>query len=149
MRRSWAGHLAGTRIVRNLHRIVVGRAKKEIVSEDMALFGSAVFGQRQALRDITEPYAFLNARFVQTLQSDTPMVTVPLVQCRGAGRGLLEMSRVPLLILTQIYPSLCYENSSHSPSWLVFSTPYLSSCLCKNVLAFCPPYHQGAHQLKV
>jgi hypothetical protein len=35
----WAGHLARTGIIRNLHRIFVGRAKKETVSERMALFG--------------------------------------------------------------------------------------------------------------
>jgi len=58
MRRRWTGRLARTGIIRNLHRTVVGRAKKETVSEDLALFGSAVSGQRQTLRDAAEVYAF-------------------------------------------------------------------------------------------
>jgi hypothetical protein len=58
MRRSWAGHLARTGIIRYLHRIIVGRTKKETVSEGMALFGSVVTGQRQAFRDVAEADAF-------------------------------------------------------------------------------------------
>ena len=64
VRRSWAGHLACTGIIRSLHRIVVGRAKKETVSEGMALFGSDVSGQRQAFRDVAEADAFLNTRIL-------------------------------------------------------------------------------------
>ena len=52
MRRSWAGHLVRTGKIINLHRIIVGRAKKENVSEGMALFGSAVSDQRQSFRDV-------------------------------------------------------------------------------------------------
>jgi hypothetical protein len=118
----------------------------------MAFFGSAVSCQRQAFRDGAEADAFLNTRIVQTLQSDTPMVTVPLLQYwKLVQEGDVVYWKCPesrLLILTQIFPSLCYENSTHPPSLLVFSKPYLSSCLYKNTLAFCPPYQLGAHQLK-
>jgi hypothetical protein len=62
--RSWAGHLARAGIIRNLYRIVVGRAKKEIVSEGVALFGSAVYGQRQAFRGVAKADSFLNTRIV-------------------------------------------------------------------------------------
>lgn len=64
MRRSWAGHLTRTGIIRNLHRIIEGRTKKETVSEGMALFGSAVSGQRQAFRDVAKADTFLDTRIV-------------------------------------------------------------------------------------